>query len=349
MKDFRKNPEVFCFMHGKCIKMDLTIFEENIIMKFLAFDFGGTFVKHCIMDDEANITDRGEIPAPLDSSEHFVQVIADLYAKYKGEVDGVAISMPGVIDSSTGHLFSAGAYTMVMSGKNLFELLKGKVDVPVAVENDGKSAVLAEKWKGSLEGVTDGAAVIIGSGLGGGIILDGKLRKGAHFASGEISGLLRVPGNYGFDNLAAGGASTSALLTMVAYAKGMTPKQFEVSPFMTQGAPEPDPNLPIYTGRDVFEWIDQGDPATCAVYQTWLGNLCQVIINLKMTLDPEKIVLGGGVSRNPRLLPDVIAEYNKFAPIMNGFGMPETGIDICKYSADANMVGAVYNWLLLNK
>ena len=318
-------------------------------MKFLAMDFGGTFVKHCLMDEDASITERGEIPAPLRSSDDFVKVITDLYEKYKGEIDGIAISMPGVIDSSTGHLSSAGAYTMAMGGKNLFELLKGKVDIPVSVENDGKAAVLAEKWKGSLEGVTDGAAIIIGSGLGGGIIMDGKLRKGAHFASGEISGLFVTPGNYGFDNLAATGASTTGLLAMVAAAKGMTPKQFEVSEFMTMGAPDPDPNLPIYSGRDVFEWIDAGDPVTCAVYSKWLANLVWVVINMKMMLDPEKIVLGGGVSRNPRLLADVKAEYNKFAPILNGFSMAETAIETCKYTADANMVGAVYNWLLLNK
>ncbi len=316
-------------------------------MKFLALDFGGTFVKHCLMDEDANIEARGEIPAPLQSTEAFVQVIADLYEEVKGQVDGIAISMPGVMDSEKGYLYSAGAYTSVMGGKNLFELLKDRVDVPVAVENDGKSAVLAEAWKGSLQGVSDAAAIIIGSGLGGGIIMDGRLRKGAHFASGEISGCLARPGEYGFDNLAAAGSAMSGLLMMVAIAKGMNPAQFEVSKFMVQG--EPDPNLPIYGGRDVFRWIDEGDPVTCAVYEKWLGNLTQVIINMKMILDPEKIVIGGGVSRNPRLLKDVQAEYDKFAPIMNGFGMPSTKLDICTYSADANMVGAVYNWILTNK
>lgn len=319
------------------------------MMKFLAMDFGGTFVKHCLMDEDAGIAERGEIPAPLGSSDQFVQVIVDLYEKYKGEIDGIAISMPGVIDSSTGHLYSAGAYTKAMGGKNLFELLEGKVDVQVAVENDAKAAVLAEKWKGSLKDSTDAAAIILGSGLGGGIIMDGKLRKGGHFASGEISGLFVTPGRYDFGNLAAGGASTSGLLSMVAAAKGMTPKQFEVSEFATVGAPDPDPNLPIYSGRDVFQWIDEGDPVTCEVYQKWLANLVWVIINMKMMLDPEKIVLGGGVSRNPRLLGDVRAEFEKFSPVMNAFGMPQTVIETCQYSADANLVGAVYNWLLLNK
>lgn len=316
-------------------------------MKLLAMDFGGTFVKCCLMDENIGISNREEIPAPLNNRDQFVGLLVELFEKYQEEINGIAISMPGIIDSDSGELYSAGAYSGILSGCNLFDLLKDQVSVPVSVENDGKSAVLAETWKGTLEGVENGAAIIIGTALGGGVIMDGKLRKGAGFAAGEISGMLTVPGNYGFENLAAMGASTSALLTMVAHAKGMKPAQFEVSSLMTQELPDPD--LPIYSGKDVFSWIDQGDPVTCEVYKKWLANLVQIIINMKMILDPAKIVLGGGVSRNPRLLNDVKAEYDKFMPLLTAFGVPQTEIEVCKYSADANMVGAVYNWILHNQ
>lgn len=311
--------------------------------QLLALDFGGTFVKHALIDNEGNLSERGEIPAPLSSVSDFVQVIKDLYEKNRDKADGIAVSMPGVIDSDTGYLFSAGAYTQTMGKQNLFDLLKN-IDVPVAVENDGKAAVLAEAWKGSLQGVKDAAAVIIGSGLGGGIIMDGKLRKGAHFASGEISGLLVEPGKYEFTNFAATRAAMSALLSAVAVAKGMSPAQFEVSGFMTDE--KPDPNLPIYSGKDVFGWIDEGDPVTVGVYQEWIKALVMVIYNLKMTLDPEKIVIGGGVSRNPRLIKDIQAEYDKSGPLMAAFGMPPVIIETCQFTADANLLGAVYNWIL---
>lgn len=312
-------------------------------MKYLALDFGGTFVKHCIMDDDINITERGEIPSVLDSSDTFVKIITDLYEEVKGKVDGVAISMPGVIDSNTGHLYSAGAFTGAMGGKNLFELLEGKIDVPVAVENDGKAAVLAEQWKGSLQGVNTAAAIIIGSGLGGGIIMDGRLRKGAHFASGEISGLLVEPGKYDMSNFSAMQAATTGLLMAVAFAKGMSPAQFEISGFAGDFG-EPDPNLPIYSGRDVFRWVEEGDEVTAAVFSRWIACLVQVIYNLKMTLDPEKIVIGGGVSRNPLLLKAIKEEYAKAGPLLAAFGMPELEIDTCTFTADANMIGAVCNW-----
>ena len=312
-------------------------------MKFLALDFGGTFVKHCILNENADIEKRGEVPAPLDSSDSFVKVITDLYAEYP-DVDGIAISMPGVIDSENGIARSAGAYTATMGGKNIFELLKGKVNVPVSVENDGKAAILAEQWKGALKDVTDGAAVIVGSGLGGGIIMDGKLRKGGHFAAGEISGLLVSPGIYDMSNYAAACGSTSSLLLGVAMAKGMNPAQFEISGFVETGTP--DPNLPVYSGKDVFKWIEDGDAVTCAVYDKWLKVLVQTVFNMKMTLDPQKIVIGGGISRNERFIRDLKAEYETACAGLAKFGMPASELDVCMYTSDANLVGAVYNWLL---
>ncbi|MCR4949975.1 MAG: ROK family protein [Solobacterium sp.] len=314
-------------------------------MKLLALDFGGTFVKYGLVDDDANVTDKGEVPAPLDSLDSFLKVVTDLYDQFKDEVKGIAISMPGVIDSEKGYAFSGGAYTAIVKDQNILELLKEKVSVPCSVENDGKSAVLAEAWKGALEGISDGAAVIIGSGLGGGIIMDGRLRKGAHFASGEISGLMMESGEYGFQHFSATVSSTSALLMMTAAAKGLSPAQFEVSGFMSDLG-EPDPNLPIYSGKDVLKWVEDGDPVTCAVFEKWIKNLTMVVYNLKMTLDPEKIVIGGGISRNPLLLKALQKEYDVACEGLKMFGMPETQLDVCRFSADANLIGAVYNWKL---
>ena len=314
-------------------------------MKLLALDFGGTFVKYGLVDEDANVTGKGEVPAPLDHLNSFLNVVTDLYEQFKDEVKGIAISMPGVIDSEKGYAFSGGAYTAIVKDKNILELLKDRVPVPCSVENDGKSAVLAEAWKGALEGVSDGAAVIVGSGLGGGIIMDGKLRKGAHFASGEISGLLMKSGYYGMENFSAGVSATTGLLLMVAGARHMNPAQFEVSGFMSQGA-EPDPDLPIYSGKDVLQWVADGEPVTCAVFDQWIKNLTMVVYNLKMTLDPEKIVIGGGISRNPLFMEALKKEYAVACEGLKMFGMPETELVPCRFTSDANLIGAVYNWKL---
>lgn len=315
-------------------------------MKFLAMDFGGTFVKHCIMDEDAMMSEKGEIPAPLSSTEAWVKVVSDLYNKYKGQVDGVAISMPGVLDSEKGIAHSGGAYGQVVQGKNIYELLKPYVDVPVCIENDAKSAILAEQWHGALQDVQNGCACIIGSGLGGGIIMDGKVRKGGHFASGEISALLTKAGDYGANSWAAMNSSTSALLVMVANAKNMPLSDFEVSGFMG-GSDEPGKKK--IGGREVIQWVEDGDEITTAVYNQWIKNLVLVLFNMKMMCDPEKVVVGGGISRNPKVIRDLKAEWAKACDNLKAYGMPTAELDVCKFTADANMVGAVYSWVLMYK
>ncbi len=312
----------------------------------LAMDFGGTFVKHCLIDEETGeLTEQGQYPAPL-SEESFVSSTGELYQKYRGKVKGVAISMPGVLNTETGFAFSAGAYSGALGGKNIYDLLRPVVDVPVTIENDAKAAILAEQWRGALQGINTGAACIIGSGLGGGIIMDGKIRKGSHFASGEISGLLMEAGKYGMGGIAGGAASMSAFLCDVARAKGLSPADFEVSAFMLPPGTPPSTREKKISGKEVFEWIDAGDEETVKAYEKWLEKLVFVLFNMKMMLDPETIVIGGGVSRNPRLIEDVRREYQKAVDAVAMFNLPETKIEVCKYSSDANMVGAVYNWLL---
>ena len=152
-------------------------------------------------------------------------------------------------------------------------------------------------------------------------------------------------GYYGMENFSAGVSATTGLLLMVAGARHMNPAQFEVSGFMSQGA-EPDPDLPIYSGKDVLQWVADGEPVTCAVFDQWIKNLTMVVYNLKMTLDPEKIVIGGGISRNPLFMEALKKEYAVACEGLKMFGMPETELVPCRFTSDANLIGAVYNWKL---
>jgi len=315
-------------------------------MNLLTIDFGGTFVKYAMMDADGNLSENDKVPAPLESLEQFVRTVEKIYEPFKGRVGGIAISMPGIIDSDNGYVRTAGAYNGTLAGINVIDVLKDVVDVPVAVENDGKAAILAELWKGSLQGVNTAAACIVGSGLGGGIIMDGKLRKGSHFASGEISGLMTQSGNYEMHGAAASVASMTAFLMRVAYAKQMDPKLFEVSGANT--GDNVDENVKRISGIEVFNWIEQGDEITIGVYQQWLRDLTMVLYNMKMTLDPEKIVVGGGVSRNPRFIQDLKAEFEKSMKTVLQFGFPACELDVCQFTSDANLIGAAYNWMLHN-
>ncbi len=149
----------------------------------LVIDVGGTMIKYALMDEEAKIYQRGEVLTPLDTLQHFIDTIVSIYKKVKNEVDGLAFSMQGNIDSETGQIFAPGAL-QYNAGVNIIKKLQELIDVPIAVENDGKCAALAEVWKGHLKDVQNGVVLIIGTGIGGGIIHERKLIKGSHFFAG---------------------------------------------------------------------------------------------------------------------------------------------------------------------
>ena len=92
-------------------------------MKCLALDFGGSSVKYALVDHQARLECSGKLPAPLDSVDAFVDMVGKLYDRFCGEIEGIAISMPGHISSEEGILFDSGAYK-ALYGSNIFHLLK---------------------------------------------------------------------------------------------------------------------------------------------------------------------------------------------------------------------------------
>ena len=105
-----------------------------------------------------------------------------------------------------------------------------------------------------------------------------------------------------------------------------------------------------YTGKDVFRWIEAGDPVTCRVYHEWLRDLVHVLYNLKMILDLEKIAIGGGISANDRFLNDLREEYKKTKTLVSVQNQRLLNVELvkCRFGSDANLVGVAYHWFLKN-
>ena len=313
-------------------------------MNCLAFDFGGTFVKGAVVDTEGNIKEKWKDKAPLESKEAFADYIRTKYTEYQDQTGGIVISMPGIIDSHSGYAYRAGSYKKVAE-TNIYELLKD-IPVPKAVENDGKAATLAEMWKGGLKGVSTGAVVVIGTGLGGGIVVNGQLHKGSHFAAGEITGVLLRSGDYSMNGCAALNCGMTAFLMKVANAKGMDPSEFEISANFLGGRERKEKRI---GGREVLEWVRQKDKETCRVYHEWISDLMEVILNLQIILDTETVLIGGGVSQNEMFIEDLKEEYRKAGEKLSIYRRFNTRIDVCTFKEDANLVGALYNWKILNE
>lgn len=293
-------------------------------MYTLVFDIGGTCIKYAVMDKEAGIYNRGEVETPLDSLEHFLDTIEEIYLPFKDIVDGIALSMPGNIDTESGQVYTPGAL-LYNANRNIKDAIHNRIQLPLSVENDGKSAALAEVWKGNLKECQDGVVMILGTGIGGGIIKDRKIHKGNHFFAGEFSYMMNNFENIEFKNAFALRGSTSALLQNVAMQKQIDPRTIN--------------------GKLVFEWIAQGDEVAKDALQLVARQIAGEIYNLQCILDPEKFLIGGGISQQACLLTS-IQEHLKMIYASIPFQVPQAVVETCKFFNDSNLIGALYHFYL---
>ncbi len=295
---------------------------------YLTIDVGGTNIKYALMSEEAEIAAKGEIPTPYEGLEVFIDTIVNLYEQFADqEIAALAMAAPGKIDSSTGYFYTSGALKYI-SGVNLKDRLAERIPVPFAVENDAKAAALAEIWMGSMHGITNGEVIVLGTGIGGAVIINGALYRGSTFAAGEfsvISTRLDEPFNP-HDNSWAGQNGVPALVKGYAERIGADPAELN--------------------GRILFGKANEGDPDALAAIRKYCEGLATGIISLQTILDVDRVSIGGGISRQPILLDtlrEVIKEIN--APLEGH--MPYTLPDIqpCSFGNDANMIGALYHYL----
>ncbi|MFV0254546.1 MAG: ROK family protein [Erysipelotrichaceae bacterium] len=294
-------------------------------MKKLVIDVGASAIKYALMDNEANIYQKGQKPTPKDTLDNFLAVIKSLYQQFQFEIDGIAFSVPGTIDSNLGQIYAPGGLGY-NENINLADKIGEFTNLPVSLENDGKSAALAELWKGNLKDCQDGIVIVVGSGLGGGIIKDGKLIKGQHFFAGEFSFIKQNDQADFFGNVWASRASTTALINYTAANKGINDINFD--------------------GRKVFEWISSGDQQATLALKMVAKNLALGIYNLQCILDPTKVLIGGGISKQPLLLKEINQELDLIYHNIP-FDIPKPELDNCFFHNDSNLVGALYRFLQL--
>lgn len=291
--------------------------------KVLGLDVGGSAIKYALMDTEATIYEKGQVDTPLDCQTHFIDAIEKIYRKYEKEVEGIAMSLPGNIDSDTGFVDTPGLLTYNYQ-TNIIDVIHQRIEnIPVSVQNDGKCAALAELWLGNLQGQKNGAVLVLGSGIGGGLIANGQLLVGNHFFAGELSFLITNPEDESIDSMFAMHGSTGALCQYCAQLKGMNPQ--------------------VVNGKKVFHWIEENDEAALQALDHMSKSLATQIFNVQCFIDPSIVCIGGGISKQPLLLDKIKihldAIYSRFP-----FPVPKVQIVPCKFNNDSNLIGALYNY-----
>ena len=294
-------------------------------MKYLVLDIGGSAIKYAIMNEKSEIINKDKVVTPRDTLDNFKNAIFGLYDEFKDEIEGIAVSMPGMVDSKTGFAYTGGSLEYI-DNINIVELLQEHCKAKITIENDGKCAVKAEHWIGSLKNCNDAAVIVLGTGVGGGIISNGKILKGKHFSAGEFS-FIRTDLNKdaeGLSNVWALKNGTAFLIDNLAEKKNIDKKDLD--------------------GVKFFEMANNGDADALEVLDEFCSNMAVQIFNLQTILDCEKFAIGGGISAQPILFKYIDRNlkylYDKF-PIK----VPQAEVVQTKFLNDANLIGALYTYL----
>lgn len=297
--------------------------------RLAVFDVGGTAIKYCAMEG-TELQLQGEVPTPDTKSldrEPFLATLERVIAEL-GPVEGVALSVPGVVDVDARYLHTGGAL-MYNYDADVTEWER-RFGLPVEVENDARCSTMAELAVGNLSGVRNGVVLTFGTGIGGGAVVNGEIFKGSHLYSGEASMMYfstpRRDSELREDGAWSTACSTTGMCRRLAEAKGI------------EGC----------NGRELFAWLEQGDEETARVFGEVCDDIAIQIHNIQCWLDPERICLGGGISRNPLFVEGVRDAHRRFNAELN-YAFPEAEIVTCRFFNEANLIGAYQHFLRMRE
>lgn len=287
-------------------------------MTILAFDMGGTSVKYGLWEKE-ELTKKALFKTPL-SWQEMKQTLVEIKEKAEKEtrIEGVAFSSPGAVNQEKRRIEGSSAIPYLHHFP-IYDELEEAFGVPVSFENDANSAALAEIWKGSAKGLKTVLLVIVGTGIGGAVVVDGKVHHGKHLFGGEF-GYTMMTDTKTFSDL----GTAVNMARRYCERKGLDPSAL--------------------SGEDVFRLAEEGDEIAIEEANTFYFYLAKGIFNLQYSFDPEMILLGGGVSNKLDLLDKLDEQFDVMlerVPLADF----KPDVELCRFKSDANLIGAVYNFL----
>jgi predicted NBD/HSP70 family sugar kinase len=297
-----------------------------MLMNYLCFDIGGTSVKYGVADETGSLLLKGEIPneITLKGVNGFVDSLICLAEQYRQEFDlqGIAVSTAGIVDPERGVVLYAPKYFPGYPGTELQKWLTEKTGLPCTVENDVNAAALGEYWLGAGKGAKSLFCITVGTGIGGCIILDGRVIHGASYSAGE-AGLQHIRPEGTWEEI----ASTSALIRNVAKAKQIQEGELN--------------------GKKIFAMAQRGDADALAGITRQMEDLATGIANICYILNPERIIIGGGIAAQEEYLYPMLdgALRKKLLPLI----YEKVTLSFAALKNDAGMIGALFNFLMREK
>jgi len=286
-------------------------------MGILVFDFGGTSVKYGIWSQD-EVKEKGSFWTPkiwdelVGSILRVKQQFEKTYA-----LKGAAFSFPGAVDGQAGiiHQISAIKYLeKIPLAKRLEEILS----LPVAIENDANCAALAELWMGAAQDVKNALFVVFGTGVGGVVVINGEIHRGKHFFGGEF-GVLEFERGKTFSSMATAVSMAKRYCERAGVAAG------------------------TFDGKAVFEKALAGDLIAQDEVDSFYHYAALGIYNLQACFDPQRIIIGGGLSASDAIIQKIAEKVACFFTESN-YPYIQADIQPCWFKNDANLIGAVNNF-----
>ncbi|MGX7047887.1 ROK family protein [Lactococcus piscium] len=294
-------------------------------MDYFSIDIGGTFIKYGVVDHSGVLLSSNKIKTPATLSE-FIEGVFQLIMPVKDRIKGIGVSVPGKVDTRTGVIYFGGALNYLHKCP-LKKIIEEKFNIRCELSNDGKAAALAELWLGNLKGVKHGAAIVLGTGVGGGLIINGELFQGSDYQAGELS--FMIPSSKFVNENDMLGMSHSA----INFIKKAT-EMLGISD--------------ATDGMSVFKYIkNKQNTKVNKLFDSYCEKIAILIINLQAVLDISTVVIGGGISQDPILIDNIIIHYKnirKKSKIIE-LSLKLMTIKSCRFLSDANLLGAVYQLL----
>lgn len=285
---------------------------------FLGLDVGGTCIKWGIIDNMGTILRTGLVDTRVDlGRERFLDTLSGLI-RNAGSVRGVGICTAGIVDAERGAILGGIENIPFLKDLELRALLEKETGRPVQVINDVNAAVLGEHWAGAGRECGTLLCVTIGTGIGSSLMIDGKVHNGVHFHAGEIGYMRYGPETGCLENR----FSARALLDTARQALGNA----------------------CLTPDELFDRISGKEPAALGVYRAWIWGLGSALADVLLMLDPEKLIIGGGITERGNLLLEPLTEAIQgcLPQEMKGHYV----IELAQCGNHAGILGAVRSFML---
>ena len=287
-------------------------------MNILAIDIGGTMIKYGLVSSDGEILSTNKIETEAEKGlENILNKIDNIFKRYKeNNPVGIAVSGTGQINGMIGKVIGGNPIIPNWIGTNLVKILEEKYNLPAVLENDVNCVALGEKWIGAGKDLSNFICLTIGTGIGGGIILNNQLFRGENFVAGEFGHILIKKGE--FEQF----ASTTALIRLV---KERTRKTLN--------------------GKEIFDLEKKEIVEYQEVISEWIENLTDGLSSIVYCFNPANMILGGGVTGQGEPLINRIKNslFKKIGPQFK----EKLNIIQAKLGNNAGMIGASY--LLLEK